>query len=169
MTRSSTQSRILTSLVVLMTVLVLFSSASAQRNRSTPATSPEVRKAAEAVAIQVKNVSKFVFVLGGVAKGIEDIDKAIAEGKASRELRAQNQQFKDDVLRSIRAMRAGLVKIEVDFRAKPELRKYLVHIQGITDDSGRAEDLAMSGQFTASGRELLNILEKLADVLVEMP
>jgi hypothetical protein len=129
----------------------------------------DVRAGAEAVNIQVKNLSKFLFVLGGVAKGIEDIDKEIREGRGTRELEQQNRQFKNDVLRSIRALRAGLVKLEVDFRAKPTLRKYLPHIQGITDDSGRAEDLAMAGQFNASGKELLLIIEKLADVLLELP
>lgn len=138
------------------------------RNRTAPQAT-EVRSAAEAVSVQVKNLSKFLFVLGGVAKGIEDIDKEVREGRASRELQQQNQQFKDDVLRSIRALRAGLVKLEVDFRAKPELRPYLPQLQGITDDSGVAEDLALNGQFTASGRELLNIMEKLADALVELP
>lgn len=169
MNRSRTP-KTLTFLAALAAILVVVSDASAQRNRNTSSAPPaEVREQAEAVAIQVKNLSKFVFVLGGVARGIEDIDKEIREGRASRELRAQNEQFKDDVLRSIRALRAGLVKLEVDFRAKPALRPYLRHVQGITDDSGRAEDLALGGQFTASGRELLLILEKLADALVAMP
>ncbi len=160
---------LLTFLAAFAAILVVVSDVSAQRNRNTSAQSAEVREQAEAVGIQVKNLSKFLFVLGGVAKGIEDIDKEISEGRASRELRTQNEQFKDDVLRSIRALRAGLVKLEVDFRAKPALRPYLSHVQGITDDSGRAEDLALGGQFRASGRELLLILEKLADALVAMP
>lgn len=159
---------------VLLLLLTLSSGIYAQRSRprSTPTVvtqGTEVRQAAEAVSIQVKNLSKFLFVLGGVAKGIEDIDKEIREGRATRELEDQNLQFKDDVLRSIRALRAGLVKLEVDFRAKPALRPYLVHIQGITEESGRAEDLAIAGQFTNAGKELLLTMEKLADVLVELP
>lgn len=146
------------------------SSAFGQRSRSRAAsTKTEVRAAAEAVSIQVKNLSKFLFVMGGVAKGIDDLDKEIREGRGNRELEAQNRQYKDDVVRSVRALRAGLVKLEVDFRAKPALRPYLKYIQGITGDSALAEDLAVEGKFTASGRQLLMILEKLADVLVELP
>ena len=159
---------------VFATVLLLVTAAAAQNPRvrttsTIPTQTNEVKQAAETIGIQVKNVSKFVFVLGGVAKGIEDMDKEIKAGRASAELRAQNQQFKDDVLSSVRSLRAGLVKIEVDFRSKPALRKYLPAIQGITDQSGTAEDLAYSGQLTACGRELLAILEKLTDALVEMP
>ena len=155
-------------------VLMLVSSAAAQKPRvrtteSIPVQTNEVKQAAESIGIQIKNVSKFVFVLGGVAKGIEDIDKEVKAGRASAELRAQNQQYKDDVLASVRALRAGLVRIEVDFRAKPALRRYLPAIQGITDQSAAAEDLAYSGQLTACGRELLAILEKLTDAVVEMP
>jgi hypothetical protein len=161
-------------LFALAAVLIFATGVFAQRTRvktteSIPRQTNEVKQAEEAVSIQIKNVSKFVFVLGGVARGIEDIDKEIKAGRASNELKAQNQQFKDDVLTSIRALRAGLVKLEVDFRAKPALRKYLPQIEGITDQSATVEDLAYSGQLTASGRELLLIVEKLADTLVAMP
>jgi hypothetical protein len=160
---------------VLIALLTLATGAFGQRTRvktteSIPSSQTnEVKKAEESVAIQIKNVSKFVFVLGGVARGIEDIDKEIKAGRASQELRTQNQQFKDDVLSSVRALRAGLVKLEVDFRAKPALRKYLPQIQGISDQSATAEDLAYSGQLVACGKELLLIVEKLVDTLVAMP
>lgn len=128
-----------------------------------------VKKGAEDVGIQIKNISKFVFLLGGVAKGIEDIDKEVAAGRASREIAQQNEEFKSNVRASVRGIRAGLVKIEIDFRTKPALKKYLVHIQGISDQTARAEDFAFAGQFNNSGKELLLVVEKLTDVLVEMP
>ncbi len=170
-------SRLSASLLYLLAfaaVLVMTSGVFAQRTRvktteSIPTQGNEVRQAAESVAVQIKNVSKFVFVLGGVARGIEDIDKEIKAGRASRDLINQNQEFKNDVLSSVRALRAGLVKLEVDFRAKPALKKYLPPLQGITDQSARVEDFAYAGQLTAAGRELLMIVEKLADTLVEMP
>lgn len=128
-----------------------------------------LKKGATDVGIQVKNVTKFVFVLGGVAKGIEDIDKDVRAGKASREIADKNAQFKADVLRSIRALRAGLVKLEIDFRTKAPLKRYLVNIQGLTQQSNRAEDLAIAGNFTASGKQLLVVVETLTDTLVAMP
>lgn len=150
--------------------------AQAQRKKKRPRTTTtkvnntaEIKKGAEDVGIQVKNVTKFVFVLGGVAKGIEAIDKDIKAGKASREIANQNAQFKQDVITSIRALRAGLVKLEVDFRTKPALKPYLVNIEGIIQQSARAEDLAMIGQFTGAGQELLLVVETLTDTLVAMP
>jgi hypothetical protein len=146
-----------------------------KRTRTVPKTTTSVtddatlKKGAEDVGIQVKNVTKFVFILGGVAKGIEDIDKDIRDGKASREVADKNAQFKADVLRSVRALRAGLVKLEVDFRTKDPLKKYLVNIQGLTQQTYKAEDLAGAGQFTESGKQLLLVVETLTDTLVAMP
>ena len=129
----------------------------------------ELRKGAEDVAIQIKNVTKFVFVLGGIATGIEDIDKEIKAGNANREIEAKNAQFKDNVIRSIKALRSGLMKLEVDFRAKPALKPYSRHILGLFLESERAENFAAAGRLNDSGKELLLLVERLADALVELP
>ena len=139
------------------------------RTAATTANTADLKKGAEDVGIQVKNVTKFVFYLGSVANGIQELDKAVREGKASREVADKNAQFKADVLTSIRALRAGLVKLEADFRTKPALKPYLPKIQGLTQQSNRVEDLAMAGQFTGAGQELLVVIETLTDTLVAMP
>lgn len=169
--RSTVAFKTLLSFIIISAAAAAFSGqAYGQGTRSrTTAPQNEVRAAAEAVSIQIKNMTKFLFVLGGVSKGIEDLDKEIKAGRATPELETQNRQFKEDVIRSVQAMRAGLVDIEKDFIAKPQLRQYLSHVRGISEDSAIAEDLALAGNFNASGRQLLIILEKLADVLVELP
>lgn len=129
----------------------------------------EIKSGAEKVSIQIKNSSKFLYLLGSVANGIEAIDKDIKAGKVSREIQDQNQQFKRDVMQSLRNLRAGLVQLEVDFRVKPELKPFLPQIQGISDMTARSEDLASAGQFTESGKMLLLVVEKLADTLAAMP
>lgn len=157
----------------LISVSVLDVDAQRRRSRTaktTPAASTaELKKGAADVGIQLKNVTKFVFVLGGVAKGIEQIDKDVKAGKVSRDVAQQNAQFKQDVVTSIRALRAGLVRLEVDFRTKPALKPYLSNIEGIIQQSARAEDLAMMGQLTGAGQELLLVVETLTDTLVAMP
>ncbi|REK02958.1 MAG: hypothetical protein DWQ38_11500 [Acidobacteria bacterium] len=156
--------------LVLITVFCFAADLSAQTSRSrTAVPQSETRAAAEAVSIQIKNMSRFLFVMGGVAKGIDDLDKEINAGRASADIRAQNRQFKEDVIRSVRALRAGVVNIERDFIAKPGLRQYLTHIRGVSEESAIAEDLALEGKFNASGRQLVLIVERLSDLLVELP
>lgn len=155
--------------------------ASAQRRKTPVKTTPpkvvttntlgktEIKSGAEKVSIQIKKSTKFLYLLGSVANGIEAIDKETKAGKVSRETQDKNAQFKRDVMQSLRNLRAGLVQLEVDFRTKPELKNYLPQIQGISDISARAEDMASAGQFVESGKMLLMVVEKLADTLAAMP
>ena len=120
----------------------------------------DIKTGAEKVSVQIKNTTKFLYLLGSVANGIETIDKDARAGKVSRDIQDKNTQFKRDVLQSIRNLRAGMIALEVDFRTKPTLQKYLINIQGISDMSGRAEDLANGGEFVESGKMLVARLQR---------
>jgi hypothetical protein len=136
---------------------------------TTAVSSTEMKSGAEKVSTQIKNVSKFIYNLGGIARVIEDLDKEIAARKASRNAPNLNAKIKQDVISSIKNLRAGLVALEIEFRTKPALKPYLFQIQGISDMSGRAEDQANDGQFTESGKTLLMVVEKLSDTLAALP
>lgn len=129
----------------------------------------EVSASAEKVSTQIKNLSKFLYSYGGIARGIEEIDAATRTKKVSQTTLEKNNQFKLSVRQSIRNLRAGLAALEVEFRTNPALKNYLFYIQGINDLSGRAEDLAIDGRFTESGKSLLLVVEKLSDTLSAMP
>lgn len=172
---------ILTKFAVLLICVLGLSLSVAAQKRKTPVrkatTTPvststnllEIKTGAEKVSTQIKNVTKFIYVLGGVARGIEDIDKEAKAGKISKPVVDKNTQYKQNVIQSIRNLRAGLAALEVEFRTKTSLKPYLVNIQGIADMSGVAEDQALSGQFTESGKTLLSVVEKLSDTLAAMP
>lgn len=125
-----------------------------------------VQSDAQKVSNQVMNVTKFIYLLGGIAKGIEDLDN---DKKANRAALDRNTANKKAFIQTIRNLRAGLAALEVEFRTKPLLRKYLLKIEGIADLSAQAEDLALAGRFSESGRPLVSVVEKLADTLVAMP
>jgi hypothetical protein len=151
-------------------------SVSAQKRKSTTkkpvvALTNEPKEAAKKVEIQLNNVVKFLYLLGGIASGIEGIDKDVKSGKISARSKVanDNETFKQNVLLGIRNLRTGLIQLESEFRVKPKLQPYLASIQGITELSGTAEDLALSGNFTNSGKTLLLVIEKLTANLVALP
>ncbi len=129
----------------------------------------EIRDGADKVSIQLKNVTKFIYVLGGVASGFEIADKDAKAGKLSKAQIDTNNEYKQKTITGIRGLRAGLAALEVEFRTKPALKPYLFQIQGITELSGQSEDLAMAGKFTDSGRVFLTVVDRLTDTLVAMP
>ncbi|MGD9631142.1 MAG: hypothetical protein AB7V18_18045 [Pyrinomonadaceae bacterium] len=150
--------------------------ADAQKTRKPPATpkvvtsttlpaANEVKTGSDKVSIQIKNVTKYIFVLGGAATGIETLDKDPRANQAARDSNAANKQ---KLMQTIRNLRAGLAALEVEFRTKPLLKKYLIQIQGITDLTAQSEDLAAAGRFSESGRPLLLVVEKLSDTLAAM-
>jgi hypothetical protein len=168
--------------VFLVCLLSLTFSANAQKRKapvrkakttaSTPVAPPvnsEVKEGAEKVSIQIKNVSKFIYILGGIAQGIEDIDKDVKSGRASRTTADQNAKNKQTVISTISNLRAGLVGLELEFRTKQSLRNYSFQIQGISDMTATAEDQATAGQLREAGKTLLLVIEKLSDTLVALP
>lgn len=161
-------------LSVLM-ILAFVGQAEAQRRTSPkPAPTPVAQKAdlAEATRLtaeQVKRLNRFIYILGGVADGIEKVDEEIRQGKASRAAIDQNDRNKDAMMQSIRNLRAGIVSLEVDFKSKEHLRIYSGSISGITQMMGVAEDQVGEGRVRDAGRTLLSISERLVDTIAAIP
>jgi hypothetical protein len=62
-----------------------------------------------------------------------------------------------------------MVKLESEFKVKPDLRKYLPMIQGISDLAGQSEASAIAGKFVAANAPLKTVQQKLNDTLTAMP
>jgi GTP1/Obg family GTP-binding protein len=120
------------------------------------------------VADQIKLLTKFIFLLGGVAKGIEAMDDAARRNETSPALLQQAQQNKAVVKTTIQNVRDGLDKLEIDFRATPELQPYYIKLAGVANGAATAEQQAAANQFDAAGRSLLNVVNHLTDVLLAM-
>jgi hypothetical protein len=127
----------------------------------------EVKTAgATKVADQVKNLTKFLYLLGGVAKGIEDIDARRSE--ASPAALQKNEQNKAAVKSSLENVRVGLDQLEIYFRSTPGLQGYYVKLVGSASGAANAEAQAAAGHFDQAGRTLLGVVNRLTDVLVAM-
>ena len=146
----------------------------AQKRRTTSAQTAPTSEAANRteaagkVADQVKILTKFLYVLGGVAKGIEQVDEAAKKNEASPAALQQNQQNKATVKTSLRNVREGLDNLEIYFRSTPGLQSYYLKLAGSADGAATAENLANAGRFDESGRSLLNVVNRLTDVLLIM-
>src|SRR6266704_114418 len=120
------------------------------------------------VADQIKNLTRFVYLLGGVAKGIEQVEEAAPKNEASPAALQQNEQNKTVVKTSLRNVREGLDQLEVYFRGTPELEGYYLKLAGSASGAATAEDQAAAGHFDQAGRTLLGVVNRLTDVLLAM-
>jgi hypothetical protein len=105
----------------------------------------------------------------GVAKSLEVADDAVKRNEASAANIDQAKQGKATVRASIQSVRERLDKLEIDFRATPELQRYYIAtLAGVASAAANAEDLAAANQFDKAGRTLLDVVNHLTDVLLAM-
>ena len=135
---------------------------------TTPTVSSARTAGATRVADQIKNMTKFIYLLGGVTSGIAAVDEAARRNEATPELVQRNQQSKVTVKTSIQNIREALDKLETDFRATPDLQPYYIKLAGSAAGAATAEEQAAANQFDAAGRSLLGVINRLTDVLVIM-
>lgn len=162
-------------------------SAEAQRKRTTPRrTTTSAKKqppastakpaltsviilAKQEVSNQVYNTNLFIDKLGPIAQLIESIDADAKAGRATKTTITDNDSNKKRLIEAIRGLKAGLANLETDFRTKPDLKRFLPTIQGITDLGAQAEDSAIAGKFAAAKDPLRTASKKLSDTLATMP
>lgn len=129
----------------------------------------DVRVAREKVDNQLANITRFIDVLGPIAQGIEDIDRESRSKRLPQSTINTNEANKKKVIEAIRNMKAGLTTLESEFRTKPDLKKYLTSIEGITDLASESEDSALAGGFVSAKDPLRSVALKLTDTLAVMP
>jgi hypothetical protein len=126
------------------------------------------RDGAKRVADQIKTLTRFIYVLGGVAKGLEAFDDAARGSENSAAVSEQVKKNKLSVRTSIQSVRDGLDQLELHFRTTPELQRYYIKLAGSAAGAANADDQAAANQFDKAGRTLLEVVNRLTDVLLDM-
>ena len=166
--------------LILACMILLATTAPAQKRRRTPPrraaptkkaaekTAAEIQAARAGVAAQIKTLSHFLYLYGGIAKGIESADQAARNREASTAAINQNEQNKTRVKESLRNVVAGLDKLETEIRTNPALRSYQQYVAGVGRIGETAESQALANRFDEAGRLLLKAVNQLADALAAM-
>ena len=168
-------------ILILACILLLSTAALGQtRKRTTRRSAPaKTTKAADAemaaaaavktegatkIANQIKNLTTFLYLLGGVARSIENLDAAAKTGQPSPTVEKSKAQLRQ----SFTDFRIGLDALEVSFRSTPALQPYYTKLVGSASGAANAEAQAAAGKFDEAGRTLVTVVGRLADVLVTM-
>lgn len=172
---------ILKGITALLITTIAFSPAttfSQTRKRTTTRQSPLATKPQQAsdvqrqgaarVADQIKTLTRFLYLLGGVAKGIEGVDDATQRNEASPAVVEQTRRNKATIRTSIQSVREGLDQLEIDFRTTPGLQRYYIKLAGVAAGAVNAEQQAAANQVDRAGRTLLGVVNQLTDVLLEI-
>jgi hypothetical protein len=128
----------------------------------------EINAAASRVSAQIKTLTQFLYLFGGIAKGLESTDQAARTGDISTVAIEQNERNKAKIRESIRNVREGLDKLEADFRFNPNLKSYYTYLSGVARTGETAESQAAANRFDEAGKSLLKVVGQLADTLAAM-
>jgi len=169
--------------VVLVLSCIVLSSVAAPsqtRRRSTPKRTSgptfaekqqaEIQSGREQIAAQIKALTQFLYLFGGISKGIETAERANTsrEGSTAGIPAEQIAQSKTKVKDSIASVRVGLDQLESSFRLNPVLQSYYPNLAGVARLAQTAESQAAANSFDQAGRSLLAAVNKLADALVAL-
>ena len=116
------------------------------------------------VANQIKNLTTFLYLLGGVAKEMDAQEATSKSGQGSPTMERNKAKLKS----TFEDFRVGLDQLEISFRSTPELEQYYLKLTGSASGAATAEDLAAAGHLDQAGRTLLGVVNRLTDVLLAM-
>ncbi|SRR5260370_28837610 len=116
------------------------------------------------VANQIKNLTTFLYLLGGLAKDLDAQEAASRSGQSSPTVERNKARLKA----AFEDFRVGLDNLEIYFRATPGLQPYYVKLAGSAAGAADAEAQAAAGHFDQAGRTLLGVVNRLTDVLLAM-
>jgi hypothetical protein len=162
---------------LLLIPVTSFSQSRTRRNSpskasSTAATAAQAtairNEGAAKIAVQIKNLTAFLYRLGGVTKGLQELDAAAKAAGATPALVQQNEQSKARIKSNFADFRAGLDNLEIYFRSTPGLQSYYLKLAGSAAGAANGEALAGNGQFEQAGRSLLGVVDRLTDTLAIM-
>lgn len=162
--------------ILLLLPVMTFGQSRTRRTRgaAAPATSTAQQvtairnEGAAKIAVQIKNLTAFLYRLGGVTKGLQELDAAAKAAGASPAVVQQNEQSKARIKSSFADFRAGLDNLEIHFRTTPGLQSYYLKLAGSAEGAANGEALAAAGQFDQAGRRLLGVVDRLTDTLAIM-
>ena len=168
--------RILTLAVILLLALPAQaapqkrSSPSKKRAPAAPAKQPpsDLRAEAAQVAEQLKLLTRFLYVYAPISAGFKAADEQAKRGETSPAVVERTKQNKARVVSNIRDVRAGLEKLQESFHANERLQRQYLKLLSATEAAATAEQLAASDRFDEAGKVLLNVAERLADVMVDV-
>jgi hypothetical protein len=127
-----------------------------------------VREGANRVAEKIKLLTRFLYLLGRVSTGFETADELARRNETTRAGMEKTEKSKAEVKATLRNVREGLDELEIYFRTTPDLQRYYIKLAGVAAGAAQAEDQASRNQFDQAGRSLVAVVNRLADVLLEM-
>ncbi len=170
---------IITLLLSLSLLMLLPSVSLAQKRKTTtrrraaaeePTPKPivDMRPEAQAVAEQIKNISKFLFIYGKIVNGLEVADEQARREPVKPAVAAKTRQAREALVANINSLRVGIEGVAKRLQANPRMQVQYLKMSYASEAIASAEQLAAAGRFDEAGKALTTAIERLADTILAM-
>jgi len=130
-----------------------------------PVSSAQLQVGRDRVAAEVKTLTHFLYLFGGIARGIDTTPPVSGGQDTTPAIAEQNERSKAKIRESVRNVREGLEKLETDLSANTAFKGYYKYIVGVGDIGVKAEKQAAANRFDEAGKLLLKAADQLAEAL----
>ena len=132
------------------------------RNQS-PAPAPSA--VAARLADQIKSIGRFLYLYGPISKDLAATEASAQQASAPTDTIQRN---KAKLREAFHNYRVQMDELETTFSSSSELRPYYTKLLGVAASAAQAEDAVVSSRYDQAGRSLLDVMNRLTDVLVDM-
>jgi hypothetical protein len=144
-----------------------------QRSRTTtplpaPAPAPDTKKEVTEVANTLKALTKFLFLYGKIANGLEVAEDQAKRTRVPTTVIEQNIRNKNGVQAGIAGLKDQVDKLSQLLQANPRLQVPYVNLAGVTQKIVEAQGLVQNNLFDEAGRSLVTAVERLTDILLQV-
>jgi hypothetical protein len=127
------------------------------------------RTAGTRVAEQIKSLGKFLYLYGPISKELATSEAAARSGGQSSSNATDAIVRNRAKLREVfQGYRTQMDELETLFSGSSELRVYYTRLLGVAASAAQAEERVASGRYDEAGRSLLDVMNRLTDVLLDM-
>jgi hypothetical protein len=143
----------------------------ATTNQSAETNASTARTAATRVADQIKSLGKFLYLYGPISKELAASEAGAGSGgggQTSPSATETMQRNRAKLREVFEGYRQQMDELETLFSSNQELRKYYARLLGVAASAAQAENSVASGRYDEGGRALIDVMNRLTDVLLEM-
>lgn len=143
--------------------------AASTKNQGEPAAggTAAATAAAARVAEQIKSLGRFLYLYGPIWKELQSNEAAQGSQQSAGAAEAL-QRNKAKLREAFHNYRVQMDELETSFSSSSELRPYYTKLLGVAASASQAEEAVAAGRYDQAGRALLEVMNRLTDVLVDM-
>ncbi|MGA9995732.1 MAG: hypothetical protein WBP93_09970 [Pyrinomonadaceae bacterium] len=137
----------------------------AAAEQKTPALSSRAQAASQ-LSEQIKSIARFLYLFGPISRELASSDAAAQSNPQGSSQTMERNKVK--LREAFHAYRVKMDELENLFSTSQELRPFYPGLLGIASSAGAAEDQITANRYEQAGRSLLDVLNRMTDVLRDL-